>query len=155
MSFVERNDYNLIATLEDMNKQIYSDFSYTLGATNLSTTPFDVFLTRQGVCQDFSNLFICLARLLNVPARYRMGYIYTAVNYANTLQSEATHAWAEVYLPYIGWRGYDPTNGSLAGQDHIRVACGRHYMDATPTSGTIFMGGGKENLTVTVEVKLL
>jgi transglutaminase-like putative cysteine protease len=105
------------------------------------------------VCQDFANLFICLARLLSIPARYRMGYIYTGVNYENTIQSEASHAWAEVYLPYVGWRGFDPTNGCMAGQDHIRVACGRNYLDATPTSGTIFKGGGKETLTVSVKIE--
>jgi transglutaminase-like putative cysteine protease len=82
-----------------------------------------------------------------------MGYIYTGVNYQNTIQSEASHAWAEVYLPYVGWRGFDPTNGCMAGQDHIRVACGRNYLDATPTSGTIFKGGGKETLTVSVKIE--
>ena len=37
---------------------------------------FDVYASRRGVCQDFTNLFICLARLLGVPARYACGYIY-------------------------------------------------------------------------------
>jgi transglutaminase-like putative cysteine protease len=153
MSFVERNDGNLMHVLKDINLSIYRDYKYVQGTTSLSTTPFDVYTTRKGVCQDFANLFICLARLLSIPARYRMGYIYTGVNYQNTIQSEASHAWAEVYLPYVGWRGFDPTNGCMAGQDHIRVACGRNYLDATPTSGTIFKGGGKETLTVSVKIE--
>lgn len=153
MSFVERNDYHLLSTLNDINTTIYEDFTYKQGSTTLSTTPFDILRTRQGVCQDFANLFICLARLLNIPARYQVGYIYTGQNYENKEQSEASHAWVELYLPYIGWRGYDPTNGCLANQDHIRVARGRHYMDATPTSGTIFIGGGREKLTVDVSVE--
>ncbi len=82
-----------------------------------------------------------------------MGYIYTGVNYANKIQSEASHAWAEVYLPYVGWRGFDPTNGCMVGQDHIRVACGRNYVDATPTSGTIYKGGGGEYLNVDVKME--
>jgi hypothetical protein len=32
------------------------------------------------------------------------------------------------------------------------VAVGRNYVDATPTSGTIFVGGGGEILTVEVHV---
>lgn len=152
MSFVERNDYHLLRTIEDMNTGIYRDYRYVSGSTSLNTTPFELYTSRQGVCQDFANLFICLARLLGIPARYRMGYIYTGVHYANKIQSDASHAWAEVYLPYVGWRGFDPTNGCAVGQDHIRVACGRNYIDATPTSGTIYKGGGGE--TLTIEVKM-
>jgi len=153
MSFVERNDAHLIDSLMDMNKKIHEDFSYVPGITFLETTAFDVFSIRKGVCQDFANLFICLCRLLNLPARYRVGYIYTGGDYENKLQSDASHAWAEVYLPYLGWRGFDPTNGCLVAQDHVRVACGRNYRDATPVSGTIFKGGGTEQLKVEVQVK--
>ncbi|MFM7621892.1 MAG: class II glutamine amidotransferase, partial [Alphaproteobacteria bacterium] len=71
MSFVERNDGNLMHVLKDINLSIYRDYEYVQGTTSLSTTPFDVYTTRRGVCQDFANLFICLARLLSIPARYR------------------------------------------------------------------------------------
>ena len=90
--------------------------------------------------------------MLSIPARYRVGYIYTGGNYANEEQGDATHAWAEVYLPYVGWRGFDPTNGCVVEQDHIRLGCGRHFRDATPTSGTIFSKNNQESLTVTVKV---
>ncbi len=153
MSFVERNDSHLIDSLMDINKKIYEDFSYVPGITFLETTAFDVFSLRKGVCQDFANLFICLCRLLNIPARYRVGYIYTGGNYENKIQSDASHAWAEAYLPYLGWRGFDPTNGCMVAQDHVRTACGRNYRDATPVSGTIFKGGGTEKLKVEVQVK--
>jgi transglutaminase-like putative cysteine protease/predicted glutamine amidotransferase len=152
MSFVERNDYHLLNTLEDMNTSIYHDYTYVQGSTSLRSTAFDCFTSREGVCQDFANLFICLARLLGIPARYRMGYIHTGNQYENKLQSDASHAWVELYLPYLGWRGFDPTNGCLVKQDHIRVACGRNYRDATPTSGTIFKGGGDESLSVDVKL---
>ncbi len=82
-----------------------------------------------------------------------MGYIYTGGDYENKLQSDASHAWAEVYLPYLGWRGFDPTNGCIVAQDHVRVASGRNYRDATPVSGTIFKGGGNEQLKVEVQIK--
>ena len=150
MSFAERNGRHLMDTLNDINQSIYRDYRYVPGSTSLKTTPFEVYASREGVCQDFANLFICLARLLGVPARYRMGYVFTGANYENKMQSDASHAWVEIYIPYIGWRGFDPTNGILVTQDHVRVACGRNYLDATPTSGTIYRGGGKETLRVQV-----
>jgi transglutaminase-like putative cysteine protease/predicted glutamine amidotransferase len=153
MSFVKRNEYDLLDTLLDMNTTIFKEYAYTQGATTVFTTPFEVYVNRRGVCQDFTNLFICLARLLGVPARYVCGYIYTGPKAANTAQSEASHAWIQLYLPQVGWKGFDPTNGILTQTDHVRVAVGRNYIDATPTSGTIFVGGGGETLSVDVKVE--
>jgi transglutaminase-like putative cysteine protease len=70
----------------------------------------------------------------------------------NKVQSEASHAWVQLYLPETGWRGFDPTNGILTQTEHVRVAVGRNYMDATPTAGTIYVGGGPETLEVDVKM---
>ncbi|WP_437333516.1 class II glutamine amidotransferase [Sorangium sp. So ce394] len=153
MTFVKRNDYDLLDTLLDLNASIFEEYEYKQGATNVFTTAFDVYANRRGVCQDFTNLFICLTRLLGVPSRYVCGYIYTGPKHENQRQSEASHAWVQVYLPEVGWKGFDPTNGILTQTEHIRVAVGRNYMDATPTSGTIFVGGGAERLEVDVRVE--
>ncbi len=165
MSFVKRNDFDLLDTLLDINASIFKEYTYRQGSTTVFTTPFEVYNSRRGVCQDFTNLFICLARLLSVPARYVCGYIYcappdsesiatvvTVTPRANTVQSEASHAWVQLYLPEVGWKGFDPTNGILTQTDHVRVAVGRNYVDATPTSGTIYVGGGRETLEVDVKV---
>jgi transglutaminase-like putative cysteine protease/predicted glutamine amidotransferase len=154
MSFVERNDYDLLDTLLDLNTSIFREYAYKQGTTTLATTPFDVYTRRRGVCQDFTNLFICLARLLGVPARYVCGYLLVGGGSENRAQSQASHAWAQVYLPEVGWKGFDPTNGVLTQTDHIRVSVGRSYVDATPTAGTIYVGGGTETLEVDVRVDL-
>jgi transglutaminase-like putative cysteine protease len=156
MTFVERNDYDIIGTVLDMNRSIYKEYKYTQGATTVATTAFDVYTNRRGVCQDFTNLFICLARLLGVPARYVCGYVYTGPREQHHVQSDASHAWLQVYLPELGWRGFDPTNGTITQTEHVRVAVGRNYRDATPTSGTLFAGGGgRETLDVSVRVDAL
>ncbi len=153
MRFVVRNDGDLLDTLLDLNDAIHREYVYTRGATTLGTTAFDVYVTRRGVCQDFANLFICLARLMGVPARYVCGYLFTGPKDPNRQQAEASHAWVQVYLPEVGWRGLDPTNGVVTRTGHVRVAVGRNYVDATPTSGTIYVGGGAETLDVAVHVK--
>jgi len=155
LKFAKKNHNDVFAVLEDINQTIYQEFSYESGSTSLETSAYEVFTNRAGVCQDFTNLLICLARLLNIPARYRVGYLYTEGEYENQTQAEETHAWAEIYLPYYGWIGFDPTNGCLAGKNHIRVACGRYYNDATPTSGTVFEASPdtSENLETRVEVR--
>ncbi|KAB2908986.1 MAG: transglutaminase family protein, partial [Kofleriaceae bacterium] len=152
MSFVKRNDFDLLDTLLDINATIFKEYTYRQGSTTVFTTAFEVYANRRGVCQDFTNLFICLARLLGVPARYVCGYIHCPPGVTNTVQSEASHAWVQLYLPHVGWKGFDPTNGILTQTEHIRVAVGRNYIDATPTSGTIYVGGGPETLEVDVKV---
>lgn len=153
MSFAIKNNYLLLHTIDDMNLGIYNDFEYKQGVTSVHSTPYEIFISRQGVCQDFANLFICLARLLGIPARYRMGYIYTDNQHTNQVQSEASHAWVELYLPNIGWRGFDPTNACVAGDNHVRVACGRQYQDTAPTSGTLYHKGAIESMQVKVKIK--
>jgi len=154
MSFVRRNDDDLIDTLLDLNATIHKEYAYRQGSTTNATTAYEVFSMRQGVCQDFANLFICMARLLGVPARYVCGYLHTGPKHENMAQAEASHAWVQVYLPEVGWKGFDPTNGVLTQTDHVRVAVGRSYVDATPTGGAIFRGGGGETLEVAVTCEL-
>ena len=124
MRFVERNDGDLLDTLLDFNDAIFREYTYVQNATTLGTTAFDVYATRRGVCQDFTNLFICLARLMGVPARYVCGYLFTGAKAANQRQAEASHAWVQVYLPEVGWRGLDPTNGVIT-QHQPHSPCSR------------------------------
>lgn len=155
MEFVRKNQNDTFAIISDMNTTIFQEYSYIEGETSLNTTAWEVYNTQRGVCQDFANLLVCLIRLLGIPARYRMGYIHTQADYTkNQVQSEATHAWVEAFFPYMGWLGFDPTNGCPIEKNHVKVACGRHYNDATPTSGTLFDAGGdvEETLTSSVQV---
>lgn len=151
MAFVNGNGGDLMETLFAINLAIYNDYQYVPGCTDLGTTAYQVMTTRMGVCQDFANLFITLARLLGLPARYVCGYVFTGNNGRQRAGSDASHAWVQLYIPQVGWKGFDPTNGVLPQTDHVRVGYGRHYRDATPTSGTLF-GEAKETMTIDVEV---
>ena len=154
--FVRRSGGDLIETLVAINASIYQEYEYAPGTTNFATTPFDVYANRRGVCQDFANLFICLARLIGIPARYACGYVWVGPHDAQRgAMAQASHAWAEVYLPDVGWKGFDPTNGTQVRTEHVRVAVGRHYRDTAPTAGTIFVGGGTETLEVSVQTTRL
>ncbi len=68
MSFVERNNHDLTETLFAINLTLFREYEFFPGSTRLETTPYEVFTSKKGVCQDFANLFICMARLLGIPA---------------------------------------------------------------------------------------
>ena len=155
MSIAQRNNNDILETLFDINLTLFRDFKYVPGSTNFATTAFDVFSCKQGVCQDFSNLFIAMARLLSIPARYVCGYIFTGNTSENAggsrAQSDASHAWVQLYIPGAGWKGFDPTNGILPHLDHVRVGVGRNYRDTAPTTGTLYSPAA-ESMNVDVEV---
>jgi transglutaminase-like putative cysteine protease len=65
----------------------------------------------------------------------------------------STHAWAEVYIPGAGWKGFDPTIGDIVGSDHIPVAVARVAEAVPPISGS-FSGDAKSELDVGVWVSL-
>ena len=68
---------------------------------------------------------------MGLAARFVSGYCsITTLHQANEL-----HAWAEVYLPGGGWRGYDPTLGVATSHQHIALATAAEPEGAAPTEG--------------------
>jgi transglutaminase-like putative cysteine protease len=104
-----------------------------------------------GSCRDSAALYIEAARYLGLAARFVSGYLEaepSALNYG------ATHAWAEIYLPGAGWKGFDPSIGEMAGAQHIPVAVARLPESVPPVAGT-FLGTPGANLSVGVWVSAL
>jgi transglutaminase-like putative cysteine protease len=87
---------------------------------------------RNGSCRDMATLFIEVCRHCGLASRFVSGYL---VSSAAVEDLATTHAWADVYLPGAGWRGFDPTSGKLVGGDHIAVAVHRHPEAIPPVSG--------------------
>jgi transglutaminase-like putative cysteine protease len=101
-----------------------------------------------GSCRDFAFLFMEAARHLGLAARFVSGYLNSP---PSTLDLGATHAWAEVFLPGAGWKGFDPTLGKIVGPDHIAVAVARLPESVPPVAGT-FVGPAQASLDVGVWV---
>ena len=101
-----------------------------------------------GSCRDFAALFMVAARVLGFAARFVSGYLHAP---PSTDSLGATHAWAEVYLPGAGWKGFDPTIGEIAGTDHFAVAVARLPETVPPIAGS-FVGAPGSSLDVGVWV---
>ena len=122
------------------------------GATSAESSVDHILRTDRGVCQDFAHAMIAVARSWGVPARYVSGYLHVTARAGVHVPDNATHAWVECRLPGLGWIGFDPTNRSLAGAGHVRIATGRDYRDVSPTRGVVH-GGGAARLEVDVRVR--
>lgn len=90
-----------------------------------------------GSCRDLAVLFIASCRARGLAARFVSGYQEGAPDAGRY----DLHAWAEVYLPGGGWRGYDPTLGLAVADRHIPVAASMIPSGAAPVTGS-FHGAG-------------
>lgn len=105
---------------------------------------------RQGSCRDFVVLFMAACRAVGLATRFVSGY-----EEGDPLASNTLHAWAEVYLPGAGWRGYDPTLGLAVGDRHIVLAASGMPRRTMPITGEIQPGGVATRVTTEVQVNRL
>jgi len=137
---------------------IHQRFRYEKGATHVQSSIGDVLTTGAGVCQDFAHLLLAVLRMRGLPARYVSGYLVPrrtaepGANVEEVIGGQASHAWAEAYVPGSGWIGLDPTLGSVVGVQHVRVAYGRDYGDVPPVRG-VYKGHAGQRLSVDVGVR--
>lgn len=86
---------------------------------------------RQGACRDLAILFMDACRSVGLAARFVSGYTE-----GDPFGQHDLHAWAEVYLPAAGWRGYDPTQGLAVADRHIAIAASADAQNAGPVTAT-------------------
>jgi transglutaminase-like putative cysteine protease len=121
---------------------------YDTDATHHGTSGAEAFAAGQGVCQDHAHIFIAAARRLGMPARYVTGYLHVD----GEARFAAHHAWAEAFVPDLGWVGFDPANHICPTERYVRLACGFDAASAAPITGTR-RGSGTESLQVDVIVR--
>src|SRR5271170_256662 len=98
--------------------------------------------SQQGSCRDLAVLFCDACRVMGIAARFVSGYECASASSALNNRDSYMHAWAEVYLPGIGWRGYDPSRGLAVSNQHIAVAAGFDHDLASPVAGWYAGGTG-------------
>ncbi|MFI3168892.1 MAG: transglutaminase family protein [Faecalibacterium sp.] len=118
---------------------VYHAIAYQSGSTCTATTAAQAFAGGQGVCQDFSHIFIALARKAGIPARYANGL---------PLGEGQSHAWCEVYADGM-WQGIDPTRNRLIGEDYVRFCIGRDFGDCALERGVLFGSANQTQNTIT------
>ncbi|MCC8956991.1 transglutaminase family protein [Bradyrhizobium sp. Pear77] len=139
---------DVLGFLHAVMVQIYEHMTFDEDPTNSATSASEAFALKRGVCQDYAHILIACARAGGVPARFVSGHFLRSDGMVN---QQAGHAWAEAFVPDLGWVGFDVANGICTTDAHARVAIGLDYLGAAPVRGTRY-GGGNETLTVAVKV---
>lgn len=128
-----------IALMHDL----YRDFSYVPGVTQVSTTAEEALAGGQGVCQDYSHIMIALCRMAGIPARYVVGML---------IGEGQSHAWVEIY-DNGRWYGLDPTNDLIVDDQHIKISVGRDCYDCRINQGAFRGVPVRQTQTIRVSVE--
>jgi transglutaminase-like putative cysteine protease len=142
------SEEDTLGFLHTLMTQVSEHMTFDEDPTTSGTSAIEAFGFKRGVCQDYAHIFIACARSGGVPARFVSGHFLRS---DGTVNQAAGHAWAEAYVPDLGWVGFDPANCICITEAHARVAIGLDYLGAAPVRGTRY-GGGSETLTVSVRV---
>ncbi|WZO98446.1 transglutaminase family protein [Isosphaeraceae bacterium EP7] len=139
---------NTFELLNNLNTHIFKSFQYVRREEPGVQLPCRTLALSTGSCRDYAVFMMEAARHWGFGARFVTGYIQMGEG-----QHGATHAWAEIYIPGAGWRGFDPTNNKLAGTEHIAVAVAREHDKASPLSGSwAGPSGAWDRMEVSVQV---
>ena len=139
------------ALLQRLAVRIHQTLSYQLREEPGVQAPAETLSRGTGSCRDFASLFMEAARRLGLASRFVSGYLHAP---PSAVDFGSTHAWAEVYLPGTGWKGFDPTLGQIVGPNHIAVAVARLPQSVPPVGGS-FVGPPGATLDVGVWVTQL
>jgi transglutaminase-like putative cysteine protease len=137
-----------------LTADIHDEFAYVSGSTSVRTTLAELLIGREGVCQDFAHLAVACLRSAGLAARYVSGYLETRPPPGKPrLQgADASHAWASVFAPGVGWVDFDPTNRQFIDDRYVIAALGRDYGDVPPLRGVIYTESKISKMRVAVDL---
>ncbi len=119
---VTRNSHTALEAIRDLALWVNSYIEYNTSYWDKIEPASAVLKSRQGVCDEFTNVYIALARSLNIPTRLATGLVYTGTQWQR-------HAWAE---SLIGgeWIPVDPTFSEigLVNAMHIKLYAAPTYL---------------------------
>lgn len=147
---------DVVQFLSDLNAAIRREIRYVRRDEEGIQNPDTTIQLQSGSCRDMAVLFIAILRQLGFAARFCSGYLYVPSaeeggTFSENRAEGSMHAWAEVYLPGAGWKGFDPTNGILANSFFIPCGVSHDPQNVNPIQGCYY---SKRPAASTMEVDL-
>jgi transglutaminase-like putative cysteine protease len=135
---------------------LHSNITYGKGSIS-TTTGWDAYQQRRGVCRDFAHLGVSFCRALNFPARYVCGYL-PEINVPPDPTPMDFHAWFEVYIDGL-WFTFDarhnrPRTGRVLlarGRDAVDVAFSTSYGNTQLVSLNVWADQVDNNLRLSTK----
>jgi len=134
----QKTDGNPVVFLGELNQHICTNCQHIVREQGEPYPPGMTWRFKTASCRDMTVLFIEACRAIGLAARFVSGYHEGDPDWEHL----HLHAWAEVYLPGAGWRGYDPTQGLAVGDRHVTLVAAPNSRNTIPISGSLKTGIG-------------
>lgn len=105
----------------------HTHIEYGYGNSVVTTSGYESYQQRRGVCRDFAHIAVMFCRAMNIPARYVCGYLPDIDVPENPIPMDF-HAWFEAYIDGA-WRTYDARHNTPR-IGRVLIARGRDAVDA-------------------------
>mgnify|MGYP006300595781 CR=1 FL=1 len=129
-------------------RQISERTRHTIRETGDPQPPEQTLRDGEGACRDVAVLFSDACRVMGFAARFVSGYQHSP----EADGRRHMHAWAEVYLPFAGWRGFDPSHGLAVADHHLALATSFAAAHATPVLGRFRGADVTSQMTADIEM---
>ncbi|TVQ61481.1 MAG: transglutaminase family protein [Phycisphaerales bacterium] len=146
----EASSRETLPFLSNLTAWIYANCHVTDREHGDPFTPERTLAERSGACRDVAILFIAACRAQGLAARFASGY---SIHHPPESVRHELHAWAEVYLPGAGWRGYDPSLGLATADGHVTLVTAPNHHLAAPTTGSYRGTGAASTLSYHIEIQ--
>ncbi|EFL52275.1 transglutaminase domain protein [Solidesulfovibrio fructosivorans JJ]] len=113
-------------------------------------SPDALYARGEGACRDLAVFYMAACRHVGIPARFVSGYHEGDPG----REDRDLHAWAEIWLPGGGWRGFDPSLGLAVADRHVAVAAAPDPEDAAPVFGTYRGDPGQARLRHAIRLEM-
>jgi transglutaminase-like putative cysteine protease len=140
---------NTMDFLPSLNLHLSKNIKYEKREEGEAKTGIETLRSGKGSCRDISQLFIDVCRSLNIPSKFVSGY-YIPEELGK--EDVELHAWVEVFIPGIGWMGFDPTHGIVCYGRHIGLCSAYYPKNTLPVSG-FYRGKAISEISYTIDCK--
>ncbi|HEU5099399.1 MAG TPA: transglutaminase family protein [Roseiflexaceae bacterium] len=104
----------------------HQNIEYGYGNSTSTTSGYEAYQQRRGVCRDFAHIAVMFCRAMNIPARYVCGYLPDIGVPYNPIPMDF-HAWFEAYIGGA-WRTFDARHNTPR-IGRVLIARGRDAVD--------------------------
>ncbi len=143
-------EWKTLRFLTALNREIYECCRQIPRGPGAAQSAEETLLGKRGCSRDLAMLFMESCRYVGIAARFVNGYHESD----GETDARSIHSWSEVYLPGVGWRGYDPSQGLAVTDRHVALAAAGIPPLAAPVAGSFRGNAVNPELKVAIDVRV-
>ncbi len=148
-TLASESEWAALAFLDRLSRTLFTRLERRIRVEGAAQAPAHTLATGRGACRDLTVLFMAACRSLGIAVRFVSGYQAQA----DTPDGQRhLHAWPEVFLPGLGWRGFDPTHGIAVTDGHVALCAAPDQAATMPVEGGFFGTGVTATLDYRVQI---